>query len=597
MMEKKLGWFVSLEVLMNELAMSIKSFTFISIIAFAAQALIGYLLFTIGLLNVSGMGIKFEAIKLWFSNFPAVMLTPEKFTGINHVASISFDLLGDDFFKMYMWTSPIFIVTFIIGMKTIKRKSDDLGKSEFIRGAKLVDEKEQIKNTKHIDSVFSFGSVPIPHMSIFSHLLIIGSSGAGKTQLLKKNVYKAVKKQLGKNLIHDIKGDWTSELYSVERGDMIFSPMDVRSVKWTVWNDIHDVLDIKNFCDWVVPDVPGVDPFWRQSARAILESIMLYLWDNELITNAEIKRLVNLPGEELAELLEGIGRGSSFAKKNDSYMTLQSLMVFIDFLEDGNFSIREFVTSDKPGNLFLLNNEKSEALMRPVLSLFINFFGSNVLSLSDSMDRMPIHMWLDEFTSLQKLPKVIDLLKLGRSKLCAVILAFQDFQQLEKIYSKQDMYTVINNTASVAVLRLKEPEAALYFSKRFGKQEHKIKNQTMSMGVAQNRDGISLSDQVRDDFVVKDSEILTLPSLWVFAMIEGIEGVTKIQIQVTQSEQVALPFMQRNMSKKEQIALFTKLQSSPKQKTEEDNEKIFAEDVQDGSDESFLGQMINELES
>lgn len=415
-MEKKLGWFVSLEVLMNELAMSVKSFTILAIIAFAAQSIVGYFFYKIGLLNVSALDVKFEAIKLWFSNFPAVMLTPDKFSGINHIASVSFGLLGDDFFKMYMWTLPIFGLTFFAGMKLIKEKSDDLGKSEFIRGARLIDEQEQIRNTENIDSDFSFGSVPIPRMSIFSHLLIIGSSGAGKTQLLKKNVYKAVKKQLGKNLIHDIKGDWTSELFSVERGDMIFSPMDSRSVKWTVWNDIHDVLDIKNFCDWVVPDVPGVDPFWRQSARAILESIMIYLWKNDLTTNADIKRLVNLPGEELAELLDGVGRGSSFAKKNDSYMTLQSLMVFIDFLEDGDFSIREFVTSDKPGNIFLLNNEKSEALMRPVLSLFVNFFGSSVLSTADSMDRIPIYMWLDEFTSLQKLPKVIDLLKLGRSK-------------------------------------------------------------------------------------------------------------------------------------------------------------------------------------
>lgn len=597
MMEKKLGWFVSLEVLLNELAMSVKSFTVLAIVAFASQMILGYFVYAIGFFSINGMSIKYEAIKLWFSNFPAVVLTPARFEGINHVALLSFDLLVDDFFKIYMWTLPIFILVFVLGMKLIKGKSDDLGKSEFIRGAKLVDEKEQIQKVKNIDSDFSFGSIPIPRMSIFSHLLIIGSSGAGKTQLLKKNVYKAVKKQLGKNLIHDIKGDWTSELYSVERGDMIFSPMDARSVKWTVWNDIHDVLDIKNFCDWVVPDVPGTDPFWRQSARAILESIMLYLWKHDQKTNADIKRMVNLSGEELADVLDGIGRGSAFAKKNDSYITLQSLMVFIDFLEDGEFSIREFVTSDKLGNIFLLNNEKSEALMRPVLSLFVNFFGSNVLSTLDSMDRIPIYMWLDEFTSLQKLPKVIDLLKLGRSKMCAVILAFQDFQQLEKIYNKQDMYTVINNTASVAVLRLKEPDAALYFSKRFGKQEHKIKNQTMSMGVAQNRDGISLSDQIRDDFVVKDAEILTLPSLWAYVMIDGIDGITKVEIQITKSEIVAAAFMQRSMTKDEQIALFTKLQSAPKQKSAKDNEKIFDEDVQDGDDESFLGQMINELES
>lgn len=561
MKQKQTGWFVWFETTMNQINMAMKSLIFLLLAALILQSAAIYLIVEMGIYKIASLSDKIEFIKLYFEQFPGILFAETAYSElVSKAAGMASSQLADDLWNLFLITSPILIGTMAIGYKLIAKQSVKMGKSVYERGAILVSEEEQIRKTKNVEHNFKLGKIPLPKTVETSHVMIIGSAGSGKTQTLKATMLKATSNPNCKNLVHDIKGDWISEFYKEGR-DLIFNPMDARSLKWTVWNDIHDIMDLKNFCNWLIPDLPAKDPFWQNSARMILESIMLYLWDNELTTNASIRHLLNKSGEELAEVIADYGKGAEFAAKKDSYMTLQAQMAFIDFLDDGDFSIRNWIKEGN-GTLFLSNTEKTEAIFKPVLSLFVNFFGSEILNLPDNLDRR-IYSFLDEFTALQKLPKVIDLLKLGRSKGASVWLAFQDFQQLEKIYSREDMRTVINNTASIAVLQLKEPDAAAYFAKRFGKQEFIERNQTISMGVAANRDGLSFSEQRRDDFVVKDSEILTLPELTAFVMIKNIEGVTKTQIDIVKVPVINQPFVKREFDKQAQIAVMKKIQGKP----------------------------------
>lgn len=561
MKQKQTGWFVWFETTMNQINMALKSLIFLIVIALTIQSMTIYFMIKVGLYEIDFFNDKIEFIKLYLEQFPGILFAETAYSElVSRAAGIASSQLVNDFWNIYFITSPIFMIVMVIGYKLISKQSIKMGKSVYERGAILVNEEEQIRKTKNIEHNFKLGKIPIPKTVETSHVMIIGSAGSGKTQTLKATMLIATNNTNCKNLVHDIKGDWISEFYKEGR-DLIFNPMDARSLKWTVWNDIHDIMDLKNFCNWLIPDLPNKDPFWQNSARMILESIMIYLWDKELTTNAAIRDLLNMSGEELAEVIADYGKGAEFAAKKDSYMTLQAQMAFIDFLDDGDFSIREWIKEGK-GTMFLSNTEKTEAIFKPVLSLFVNFFGSEILNLPDNLDRR-IYLFLDEFTALQKLPKVIDLLKLGRSKGASVWPAFQDFQQLEKIYSREDMRTVINNTASIAVLQLKEPDAAAYFAKRFGKQEFIERNQTISMGVAANRDGLSFSEQRRDDFVVKDSEILTLPELTAFIMIKNIEGVTKTKIDIVKVPVINEPFVKREFDKQAQIAVMKKIQGKP----------------------------------
>ena len=561
MNDQKLSWFVWLEVTINHLAMSMKSYILIIFTGLFLQVIGALLMLSIGFMHFQNQSFVFLVLKLYIAEFPSILFgnqAPKVL--LRNYAEASINSVTNDLFSMFIYTSPILILTIIFAQKMIKSKTDNYGKSQFIRGSQIVDAEVLKKKIKE-DNNFTLGEIPLPKSVETSHMMVIGSAGSGKTQLLKKNIKTAVENLRFKNIIHDIKGDWTSELYDASRGDKIFNPMDSRTLKWTIFNDIHDIMDLKNVCLWLIPDLPGKDPFWQNSARMILESILLYMYQNEQTSNVELKYILGLPAEDLGKKLEGYGKGAEFAEKKDSFLTLQAQMAFIDFLDDGNFSIRKWINSENGGTIFLLNSEKTDAIMRPVLSLFVNFTASEILSLEDNLERR-IYFWLDEFTALQKLQKVIDLLRLGRSKGAAVWLAYQDFQQLEKIYSREDMRTVINNTASIAVLQLKEPAAAKFFADRFGKQEYKIKSSTTSMGVSNNRDGISLADQIRDDYIVKDSEILNLPSLQAFVMIKDIDVIAKTKIPITKLLTPNTPFMPKMMTKEQQIELLKRQQAA-----------------------------------
>jgi type IV secretory pathway TraG/TraD family ATPase VirD4 len=363
--------------------------------------------------------------------------------------------------------------------------------------------------------------------------------------------------------------------------------MDQRSIKWTIWNDIYDIVDIKNFASWIVPKTG--DPkaaYWEDTARGILESLMVYLWKNEEYTNEAIRRMINLPGEELAEILQGFP-GAEYATKKDSLSTLRTQMAWVDFLPDGDFSIRDWVNdTEKRGLLFLSNTEKTQALFRPLLTLFVNAFSSHVLNLPDDTNRR-IFMFLDEFTALSKLEKVIELLKLGRSKGISLWIAFQDFQQLEKIYSKEDMRTVINNCKNIAVGQIKEPDAAAYLSKRFGKQEFYEKAQTFSMGVADNRDGLSLNEQRKEDYVVKDNDLINLPELQFYVMIDGLEGVTRTTADIMDVEKIAEGFVPVIITKEEQIAMMFAKEKVEAKKSKREQDQVEEKEEEVNTDRSL----------
>lgn len=550
MNEKEMSWFVWGETKLNELNMMTKSILYLLVIGLLIQT---FAIILISLLPFvkTDFSTVFKIWGVYLGEMPGILFqNSELFNKINSAVLLANKKFINDFVFLFAITSPIYIFLFTKGLALLKSKSSNFGKSKYIRGSILLEEKELIQKAKLQPYTFEIGNIPIPIDAETYHFLGIGSSGAGKTQLLKKVIKKA--KELNqKGVIHDIKGDWISEYYNPQK-DLILNPMDKRTVKWNIWNDIKNVMDIKNFCNWIIADI-GKDPFWQNSARMILESMMLYCYEKETMTNFALKQMLFMDGEQLSELLKGYGRGADFATKKDSFLTLQSQMAFIDFLEDGDFSIKEWVKNGS-GFLFLSNTEETQALMKPVLSLAVQVVGSSILNLPDDRERR-FYLFLDEFTSLHKLEKVLDLLKLGRSKGASVWLLFQDFQQLEKIYSREDRATVINNTGSIAVLRLKEADAALYFSKRFAKQEFLEKSTTISMGVAANRDGMSFNEQRKEDFIVKDSEILNLQPLEAYVMISFLDGVAKTKIEITKGEVINEPLEMIEMSKQDEIKL------------------------------------------
>lgn len=413
----ELGWFVWIERTINDIQMMWKSIMWISLGSLGVILISALITTSIGLYETD---LSFEFyLKFFKLSFSAITDAHSRGLWWDAIEAIGFDIL------------KLFIVHSVFGgyfawiiFNKMKSKSVEMSETKYIKGTKLVAEADRIQeiNKKilagEIKSRLQLGRIPLPYNVESNHVLIIAGSGGGKGVLLSKVMNKIGKLKQAHGLVHDIKPEWILYSYRPERGDLIFNPMDQRSIKYTVFNDLlipgQEIVLIKNFCSWVVPPNPAAkDPFWDDSARQILESIMIYLWKHDDCTNAGIRRMIHLSSEELAEELAGLP-GAEYAAKKDSLSTLKTKMQWVDFMPDGDFSIAKWFESEN-GLLFLSNTERTQALFKPVLSLFVNSVGSYVLNLTDDRDRR-FFFFLDEFTALSRLDKVIELLKLGRSK-------------------------------------------------------------------------------------------------------------------------------------------------------------------------------------
>lgn len=522
-------------------------------------------------------------------SFKALLLNPEA----QSLWDKSFDAIKNDLIRTFLYHITFGFFAGYWVFEKAKSKTSEMSETRYIKGTKLIPEKVRVDDLKNqiklgeIKARFSIGRIPLPFDSENKHTAIIAAIGGGKGVLLSKVMAVAGRQKTIKGIVHDIKPEWILSCYRPDRGDLIFNPMDIRSIKWTIWNDIHDIIDIENFVSWIIPNNPmAKDPFWDESARGILQSVLIYLWERNDCTNEAIRRMMKLNSEDLSEKLHGLV-GAEYAAKKDSLSTLKSKMKWVDYLADGDFSLRDWINSDKRGLIFLSNTEKTQALFKPLLTLFINAFSSHVLNLPDNRNRR-IFMFIDEFTALSRLDKVIDVIKLGRSKGVSLWIAFQDFQQLKKIYSDEDMRTVINGCKNIAVGQVNEPAAAKYLSERFGKQEFYEKSLTSSMGVADNRDGLSLNEQRKEDFVVKDSDLLNLEERQFFVKIDGLEGVTKTMADIQNIQEIAEGFIPVVMSKEEQIALMyaDREASTPKRKIEQENNEEKSDEEEHSGDRS-----------
>ena len=182
---KNLGWFVWFEVKINELAMSVKAGLMIVFLALLIQVASVILLWIFDFIHFHNEANSFAVIKLFFQNFPQDLFgNGELYVLLRALSEKAVGSIFDDLFKAFMYSSPILVVTSFVLYRYINGKTAIFGKSEFMRGAKLIEEIEQIKRTKNIEHNFKLGAIPIPKSVETSHLMVIGSAGSGKTQIL-----------------------------------------------------------------------------------------------------------------------------------------------------------------------------------------------------------------------------------------------------------------------------------------------------------------------------------------------------------------------------------------------------------------------------
>ena len=393
----------------------------------------------------------------------------------------------------------------------------------------------------------------IPKNATKQHIAFIGTTGTGKTQGMMQ-LFDNLKNT--KKIITDVKGDYTSIYYDKDR-DYIFCPLDQRTIKWNIFNDIETYFDISLIANALIPENPKVnDPYWDNAARNILEAVLLYLskyFENP--TNKDLwehissfEKIVEIKenDEECKALLDYYINtqdqkhtrevlGTIIAKSS-----IKSLRLLTNMNSD--FSFKKWIENyDIKNHIFMLSNPEIIDLVMPIYRVAIELMAGKLLAMEDNNNR-EIYFWLDEFPRLKKLKKIIDVFTLARSKGGRIVYSFQEFGDLENVYGKELARVIISNTNTLFLFRTINAE---YFENLLGKQEVLEYSESRSMGGADMADRIQASKQKKLKPLVLASEIQRLENLE-FYIKTIAPDITKAKFVYIPREKKNKPFIKIN---------------------------------------------------
>jgi hypothetical protein len=298
-------------------------------------------------------------------------------------------------------------------------------------------------------------SIVLARHQVMQSFMVMGAQGGGKTQILWRFVLSLIH-QGWKTVIFDLaKGDYTISTPNVHR---LFALGDARSSVWSIWRDVKTLADAESFARGLITE--SSDPMWSNAARGVCIAMIMRLINEKgqewrwkdlgetvfadaaqvkefaqryyppavaSVADAESKTtqsiIINLSAylaplyrfaEEWADLPENFSSGKPRA------------FSWIEWLEDDNSADR---------NVILQSNAKDKtsatALIRAMMEVQVSHIAS--LEFSESKTRSIFYM-LDELPQVGRLECLPTIMEVGRSKGCAVGLAFQDIAQIRQIY-------------------------------------------------------------------------------------------------------------------------------------------------------------------
>lgn len=462
--------------------------------------------------------------------------------------------------SFWVWLLIPLVMTYII----LFDEKDDEGK-EFIQGRQYINP-EQLNFLSHtfskatlfkamkLKKCIPLGQVYLPVTEEPKQTFVVGKPGVGKTNLFNQVIRKIrVRKQKG--VIHDYKGDYVEKFYDESKGDILFNPLDMRSVGWCLFNDCKSVMDIESFAHGLIPEAaPGGDPFWNNAARDIFTGILRYCHANRKTTNKDIWETVILPNSYLLTILSTTKGGEAGAKHlADPYgktagSIMSNLMQYVKIFDymssmEGNFSITEWVTNKSmSGTIFITNYANLQNTLKPIISLFIQTVGRVLLSQRDDPYRR-LFFFLDEFGQLPNMATIQNLMTGSRSKGGVVFIGVQDIGQIDKLYKKELRTTILNSASNRIVFNCKDHETAKFFSVDIGEIEYYENTSTKSLSMSDG-DRVNTSRQRRKEPLVTPEDIQSLPDLSAFVSI-GHHDVTMSKWKYMKLKTKAEAFIQR----------------------------------------------------
>jgi type IV secretory pathway TraG/TraD family ATPase VirD4 len=366
---------------------------------------------------------------------------------------------------------------------------------------------------------YSFAGVPLLVGREYQHLLVLGTTGAGKTVAIR-NLLEQIRAKKERALVFDPEGEFCAQFW--QAGDVVLNPFDQRMPPWTIWDEVHADYHLTALAEALIPQ-NGNEPFFDLAAQDLFEDLVRRTASVGGSTNKkflEIATNSDLP--TLYKFLEGLPAARHVSpqgeRKSDSVLSnfVQKVRVW-RYLPDSSagqgFSIRRFVQQqdNDAGNwLFVTANEEQLPAIKRLLSLWTAIWIEAILSLPSTKKK--IWTILDELPALNRL-RIVDLMARGRKHGACCLIGFQDAAQLDAVYGKHVAHTIRSCANTWLALRQGDHHTAQIASEAFGSAEVAEIHESVNRGWGRAAADVSQTKRRVVRPLVLDSEFMHLPDL------------------------------------------------------------------------------------
>ncbi|MDA8120885.1 MAG: type IV secretion system DNA-binding domain-containing protein [Gammaproteobacteria bacterium] len=383
----------------------------------------------------------------------------------------------------------------------------------------------------------------IPDRVFTQHILLIGGTGAGKSQVLRAAALHA-RKTGAPAIIPAVEDSLFQALYDPDL-DTILCPWDVRSVDWSPLAEIQNTdTDPALLASCFIKKAQGESETWASYARTLLAAMLKKTVEAGGSMNALLKIfrddaaltavLENMPGESL--LREGNERmlGSVVGTADSGAVVLRD--VAGDLTADDGWSIRRWTAEQvqradegKPGGfLWILLGETVRDKMEPIVTVALAIATRAILSSPERPSRR-FYLLVDEIAAFPALPAFPAALARGRKYGLSVWVGLQGISQLRDTYGQHGADSLLSCLSTQVLFRTADAVSSQWASDLIGTRHltrtSRSSSESSGGGGLMNPQGGSSSTSESESHTIEaavlPSEVAGLPNLKAYLRIAG----------------------------------------------------------------------------
>lgn len=461
-----------------------------------------------------------------------------------HVGQIVQKLM-DGLYKSLWYGISLAVVALIIFAIKGHRTTNHI----VMRGGTLISAKKLRKmikqRNKEVYYSYSIGDIPYPSHAEYSHTLIAGSTGSGKTVLIA-DLLSQIKERGDKAIIFDKMGVYTERFYDSKQ-DKILNPFDSRSCGWDMFGEVANRGLFDSIAAALIPlEQRAGDPFWINAARTVFAETCakLYKTDKGNITSL-VQILLKSEMKVINTLLQGTVAASLIDERSEK--TSMSIMAILatylksmQYLDSGaeQYNFRSWLQASGGGCVFLTSNGQIHQVVKPLISAWVEVAINNLLSMPQDSNR---RVWfiLDELPSLHMLPSLQQGLAELRQFGGCFVVSIQSIAQLRQSYEWQGAQIISALCNTKVFLRSGDIESGKWYSDNIGNSEIREYTEGLSYGAHAMRDGVNLQQHSKLRPLVLPVEFINLRPLEGYITMGSGYDVAKIQIKYKDYSKIA----------------------------------------------------------